>query len=129
MNKRKTKRKELKKFIGQVVLCTGTVCKKVDVPYFINYGMNDGNMTRLLLVDLKVNDEVKIDHMWVKSKELESVSEGNAASFVGTVDIYTSIRGSAGYGIRGIRNVTWLGPNPRYEQLVIGLKNSLDLEE
>lgn len=98
-------RARLQPKLHKICKCKGKIVRASLV--WGSFGVNDGNNKRILLSDVSV-EEVFIDHVWVKSKELNNKNkfhQGTVIIFEAFVNSYQKINGSVGIGLFDLRNV------------------------
>ncbi len=72
-----------------------------------SFGVNDDNNKRILLSNVTV-DNILIDHIWVKSKELNDKKkyyQGTVIVFDSFVNSYQKINGAVGLGLFNLKNI------------------------
>lgn len=103
-------RKELKQYAGDEVKCTA-IFKK------ISKVKNGTGVKTVLLVDVSVNDNVTIDHMWIIKKSLNvdplffDGMNGKELSFKAVIDTYKKVYDKKiikDYCLTNIKNICWL---------------------
>lgn len=72
-----------------------------------SFGVNDDNNKRILLSNVTV-DDILIDHIWVKLKELNDKNkyyQGTVIVFDSFVNSYQKINGAVGLGLFNLKNI------------------------
>ena len=82
-----------------IIVCTSQV--------WGSFGINDDNNKRILLSHVSVED-VLVDHVWVKSKELNDKKKyikGLIICFDALIHSYQKINGAVGIGLFDLKNI------------------------
>ena len=100
-----TQRAKLRPKLHKVCKCRGKIVCNSRV--WGSFGINNDNNKRILLSNVSVED-VLIDHVWVKSKELNDkrkYHQGIEIIFDAFVNSYQKINGAVGLGLFDLKNI------------------------
>ena len=106
---KRIQRAKLRPKLHRVCKCNGKVVSFSQV--WGSFGVNDDNNKRILLSNVFVED-VLIDHVWVKSKELNNKNKyrkGLNIFFDALVHSYQKINGAVGIGLFDLKNIEIYG--------------------
>lgn len=86
--------------------CSGIINRSTQV--WGNFGVNDDNNKRVLISNVFI-EKILIDHVWVKSKELNNKNkymQGTIISFEAYINSCQKINGSVGIGLFNLNQIS-----------------------